>query len=126
MSTTAEVKHALDHLRTAVQELHRTIDEAAAKRGAETKADLDRLAQKAKAVAESIKGSMSAEQESAKKALAEALTNLESAQKQITEGQKQLVQGVKSQSKEFETAMQRALGEARASIDKINKAIAKH
>lgn len=126
MSTTAEVKHALDHLRTAAQELHKTIDEAAAKHGAETKADLERFAQKAKAVADSIKGSMGAEQESAKKVFAEALTHLEAAQKQIADGQKHLVEGVKSHSKEFETAMHKALGEARASIDKINKAIAKH
>lgn len=124
MSTTTEIKHALDHVRTAAQELHNVIDDAAAKHGAETKADLERFAQKAKAVAESIKASMGAEHEAAKKAFAEALAHLEAAQKHIAEGQKHIAEGAKTSGKAVESAVTKALGEARASIDKINKAVA--
>jgi hypothetical protein len=49
------VKDALDHIRAATQELHGAISDAAAKRGGATKADLEALAQKAKAVTESAK-----------------------------------------------------------------------
>jgi hypothetical protein len=51
------VKDALDQIRAATQELHGAISDAAAKRGGATKADLEALAQKAKTVTESAKGS---------------------------------------------------------------------
>ena len=48
-----KVKDALDHVRTAAQELHGAMSDAAAKRAGATKADLEAFAQKAKAVTES-------------------------------------------------------------------------
>ena len=52
------IKDVLDHIRAATQELHGAISDAAAKRGGATKADLEALAQKAKAAAEFAKASL--------------------------------------------------------------------
>src|SRR5208337_4198715 len=56
--TDTKVKDALDHVRTDTQELFRAISDSVARRGGATKADLETFAQKAKAVTESVKGSM--------------------------------------------------------------------
>jgi len=60
------VKDALDYIRAATQELHGAISDAAAKRGGATKADLVALAKKAKAVTESVEGSISTQRDAAK------------------------------------------------------------
>ena len=111
------VKDALDHIRAATQELHGAISDAAAKRGGVAKADLEALAQKAKAAAESAKGSLSAQHDAAKKHLADAVTHLEATQKQITES-------LKSSGQAFQTSVQKALADARASVQKVSEAVA--
>jgi uncharacterized protein (DUF885 family) len=111
------VKDALDHVRAATQELHGAISDAVAKRGGATKADLEVFAQKAKAVTESAKGSISTQHDAAKKHLAEAVTHLEATQKQVAES-------LKSSGQAFQTSVQKALADARASAQKASEAVA--
>jgi uncharacterized protein YqgV (UPF0045/DUF77 family) len=111
------VKGALDHIRAATQELHGAISDVVAKRGGATKADLEALAQKAKGVTESAKGSISTQHDAAKKHLADAVTNLEAMQKHVSEG-------VKSSGQAFQTSVQKALADARASAQKVSEAVA--
>ncbi len=111
------VKDALDHIRAATQELHGAMSDAAAKRGGVAKADLEVLAQKAKAATESAKGSLSTQQEAAKKHLADAVTHLEATQKHVTES-------LKSSGQAFQTSVQKALADARASAQKVSEAVA--
>ncbi len=111
------VKDALDHVRAATQELHGAISDAVAKRGGATKADLEVFAQKAKAVTESAKGSISTQHEAARKHLTEAVTDLEATQKHVAEG-------LKSSGQAFQTSVQKALADARASAQKVSEAVA--
>jgi ABC-type Zn uptake system ZnuABC Zn-binding protein ZnuA len=111
------VKESLDHVRAATQELHGAISDAIAKRGGATKADLEALAQKAKAVTESAKGSISTQHEAAKKYLADAVTHLEATQKHIAES-------LKSSGQAFQTSVQKVRADARASVQKVSEAVA--
>jgi hypothetical protein len=111
------VKDSLDHIRAATQELHAAISDAMAKRGGATKADLEAFAQKAKAVTESAKGSISTQHEAAKKYLTDAVTHLEATQKHVAES-------LKSSGQAFQTSVQKALADARASAQKLSEAVA--
>lgn len=111
------VKDALDHVRAATQELHGAISDAVAKRGGATKADLEAFAQKAKAAAESAKGSLSTQKDAAKKDLAEAVTKLEATRQHAAEG-------LKSSGQAFQASVQKALADARASAQKVSEAVA--
>ena len=112
-----KVKDALDHVRTAAQELHGAMSDAAAKRAGATKADLEAFAQKAKAVTELAKASISSQNDAAKKHLTDAVTKLEATQKQIAEG-------LKSSGQKFQTSVSKAVADARASVQKISEAVA--
>jgi ElaB/YqjD/DUF883 family membrane-anchored ribosome-binding protein len=111
------IKDSLDHVRAATQELHGAISDAMAKRGGATKADLEALAQKAKTAAESAKGSLGTQQDAVKKHLADAVTKLEAMQQHITES-------MKSSGQKFQTSVQKALADARASAQKVSEAVA--
>ena len=111
------VKDSLDHIRAATQELHGAISDAVAKRGGATKADLEAFAQKAKAVTESAKGSISTQNDAAKKHLADAVTHLEATQKHVAES-------LKSSGQAFQTSVQKVLADARASAQKVSEAVA--
>jgi hypothetical protein len=115
--TDTNVKDALDQVRAATQELHGAISDAVAKRGGATKADLEALAQKAKALTESAKGSISTQHEAVKKHLAEAVTHLEATQKHVAES-------LKSSGQAFQTSVQKVLADARASAEKVSEAVA--
>ena len=93
-----KIKDALDNVRAAAQELHVAISDAAAKRGGATKADLEAFAQKAKAVTDSVKASIGAQNDATKKHLAEAVTALEATQKHAAEG-------LKSSGQAFQTSI---------------------
>jgi hypothetical protein len=112
-----QVKDAVDQVRAATQQLHKTISDAAAKRGGAAKADLQAVPQMAKAAIDSIKGSMSAQNEAEKKRLAEAVTYLEATGKHAADG-------VKSSGKEFHTAVRQTISDARAAAQKVSEAVA--
>ena len=111
------VKDPLDQIRAVTQELHEAISDAAAKRGGATKADLEALAQKAKTVTESAKGAISTQRDAAKKHLTDGVTHLEATQKHVAES-------LKSSGQSFQTSVQKALADARASAQKISEAVA--
>jgi len=94
----AKVKDALDHVRAAAQELHAAISDAVAKHGGATKAHLEVLVPKAKAVTESAKGSIGAQQE--------VVTQLAATQKHLAEG-------LKASGHAFQTSIRQALANAR-------------
>jgi len=112
-----KVKDAVDKARAAAQELHRAITDAAAKQGGAVKADLEAVPQKARAAIESIKGSAAAQNEAAKKRLAEAVTYLEATGKHAAEG-------VKSSGKQFQTAVRQTIADSRAAVQKVSEAVA--
>ncbi len=112
-----KVKDALNQVRAAAQHLHGAISDAASKRGGAMKADLETVPQKAKAIMESIKGSLGAQEEATRKHLKEAVTNLETAQKHA-------IEGVKSSGQAFQTSVRKTLADARASVATISEAVA--
>ena len=112
-----QVKDAVDQVRSATQQLHKAISDAAAKRGGAAKADLEAVPQMAKAAIDSIKGSMAAQNEVAKKRLAEAVTYLEATGKHAADG-------VKSSGKEFQNAVRQTISDARAAAQKVSEAVA--
>jgi hypothetical protein len=111
------VKNSLDHVRAAAQELHGAISDAVAKRGGATKAELEALQQKIKTVTESAKTSMSTQHDAAKKHVGEAITQLETTQKHLTEG-------LKTSGQAFQTSMRQVGADMRASVQKISEAVA--
>lgn len=112
-----KVRDALDHFRASTQELHAAISDAAAKRGGAMKADLEVAAAKARAIAESIKGSVAGQNEAAKKHLAAAIESLEAVQKDAAEG-------FKNAGREFEAAVRNTVAGARASAQQVSEAVA--
>ena len=112
-----KVKDAVDQVRVAAQELHKAISDAAAKTGGAAKADLQVIPQKAKAAADSIKGSLGTQNAAAKKSLTEAVTYLEATGKHAAEG-------VKTSGKEFQTAVRQTIADARAAVQKVSEAVA--
>ena len=112
-----EIKDAIDQVRSATQQLHKAISDAAAKRGGAVTADLQAVPQMAKAAVDSIRGSMAAQNEAARKRLAEAVTYLEATGKHAAEG-------VRSSGKEFQTAVRQTIADARAAAQKVSEAVA--
>jgi fructose-specific phosphotransferase system component IIB len=112
-----KIKEALEHVRAGAQELHGAISDAAAKRGGAIKADLESVPQKAKALTESIKGSIGTQNEAAKEHLKEAVMYLEAVQKHAAEG-------LKSTGQSFQTSVRQVLADARASVQKVSEAVA--
>jgi len=112
-----QAKDAVDHARTAAQELHKAISDAAAKHGGAAKADLEAIPLKAKAAIDSIKGSVAGQNEVAKKRLGEAVTYLEATRKHAAEG-------AKASGKEFQTSVRQTIADARAAVQKVSEAVA--
>ena len=112
-----QVKDAVDHVRSATQQLHKAISDAAAKRGGAVTADLQAVPQMAKAAVDSTRGSMAAQNEAARKRLAEAVTYLEATGKHAADG-------VRSSGKEFQTAVRQTIADARAAAQKVSEAVA--
>ena len=111
-----EIKDAIDQVRSATQQLHKAISDAAAKRGGAVTADLQAVPQMAKAAVDSIRGSMAAQNEAARKRLAEAVTYLEATGKHAADG-------VRSSGKEFQTAVRQTIADARAAAQKVSEAV---
>ena len=112
-----QVKDAVDQVRSATQQLHKAISDAAAKRGGAVKADLQAVPQMTKAAVDSIKGSMAAQSDVAKKRLSEVVTYLEAAGKHAADG-------AQSTGKEFQTAVRQTIADARAAAQKASEAVA--
>jgi len=112
-----QVKDAVDQVRSATQQLHKAISDAAAKRGGAAKADLEAVPMKAKAAIDSIKSSVATQNAAAKKHLTEAVTFLEATRTHAAEG-------VKTSGKEFQTAVRQTIADARAAVQQVSEAVA--
>jgi ABC-type transporter Mla subunit MlaD len=112
-----EVTDAVDQVRSATQQLHKAISDAAAKRGGAVRADLQAVPQMAKAAVDSIRGSLAAQNEAARKHLAEAVTYLEATGKHAADG-------VRRSGKEFQTAVRQTIADARGAAQKVSEAVA--
>jgi ElaB/YqjD/DUF883 family membrane-anchored ribosome-binding protein len=108
---------ALDRIRAAVQELHRAISDAVAKRGEAMKVELHSIPDKAKAALTSVKESLGAQDEATKKHLMEAITYLEGTQKHMAES-------AKTSGHAFETSIRKAVSDAYAATQKVSAAVA--
>jgi hypothetical protein len=107
----------LDQLRTAAQGLHAAISDAAAKQDGAAKAEIEAVGQKAKGVRESLKATMSVQDEATKKHLNAAAAALEAMQKHAAEA-------AKSSGQEFRASIRKILADARASAQKVSEAVA--
>lgn len=113
----ARAKEAIDHLRSAAQDLHKQISDAAAKRSGATKADIAALSEKAKTVAQTAKASIQAEHGDVAKHLTDAVNHLEATQAHLSDS-------LKATGTAFETSVKKVLAEARASVQRISEAVA--
>jgi hypothetical protein len=113
----AKVKDAIDNLRSAAQDLHRQITDAAAKKSGATKADLAALTEKAKSLAKSVKASIDIQQGNVAKHLTDAITHLEATQANLSDSLKATGAG-------FDASVKKVLVEARASVQKLSEAVA--
>ena len=114
-----KVKSALDDVRKAAQELHKSLSDAAARRGGAVKADIEAVPQMAQAAITSLKGSIGVQNATAKKQVAEAITHLEATQKHAGES-------LKSSGQAFQASVNKALSDARAAALKISEAVAEN
>lgn len=113
----AKVKDAIDNLRSAAQDLHKSISDAAAKRSGATKAEIAALAEKGKGVAQAAKASINTQQGNAAKHLTDAVSHLEATQAYLSDS-------LKATGAAFDTSIKKVLMEARASAQKISEAVA--
>ncbi len=115
------VSDALNHVRTATQELHRAISDSLAKRTTATKAEVEGVIKKAKDAAESAKSAMNARQETAqaavKQQLAQAIERLDSAHKHVADS-------IKSSGEALQASLSKALADTRAAVQNTSEAIA--
>lgn len=111
------VNNDLDHVRAAAQALHGAISDAAARRSGAVKADLEAVGQTAKVVTESVKASISLQNEVTKKYLKGAVADLEAVQKHAAEA-------LKDSGQAFQTSIRQTLADARATVQKVSEAVA--
>ena len=113
----ATTKDALDHARAAAQELHGALSDAAAKRGGAIKADIEALPVKAEALATSIRTSVDAQNAATSKSLSLAVTYLGATGAHIAEA-------LKGSGQAAANSIQRAIADARSSVQTITEAVA--
>jgi len=111
------VGDALEHVRTAAQELHQAMSNTLAKRASATKADIENLLKQAKAADEAARSAMRTQQGAIKQKVTEAIEKLDTAQKHAAES-------LKSSGETFHASLTRALADVRGSVQKISEAVA--
>lgn len=112
------VKAALDHVRSATQELYKAISDAAAKNDGATTADLEVFAQNAKSLAGIVSSAIiNAQNDTVKKALADAAAYLQATQQDSAEA-------LRTTGQALQTSIQKALSDARACVQKVSEAVA--
>lgn len=113
----AKVKDAIDNLRSAAQDLHKQISDAAAKRGGATKAEITALTEKAKNMVQSAKASIETQKGNVAKNLTDAVSHLEATQANLSDS-------LKATGTSLDTSVKKVLAEARASVQKLSEAVA--
>jgi len=107
----------LARVRTAAQELHGAISDAAARRGEEIKFDLEAIPKKARAVTTSLKASLDLQGEATEKHLTEAVKYLEATEQHVADS-------LKTTGHAFETSVRQAVVDAHAAVQKVSEALA--
>ncbi|KUR72000.1 hypothetical protein [Novosphingobium sp. FSW06-99] len=115
--TQTNLKDALDHARSAAQELHAALTDAVAKRGGAIRDDLVALPAKARAIVDSVSRSAAAQNVVTRQGVAEAATYLEATATHIAKA-------LHAQGRAAEDALQQAVVDARASVQSISEAVA--
>lgn len=113
----AKVKDAIDNLRSAAQDLHKQITDAAARKSGTTKADIAALTEKAKSLAKSAKASIDTQQGNVAKHLTDAVEHLEATQANLSDS-------LKATGTALDTSVKKVLAEARASVQELSEAVA--
>jgi exonuclease VII small subunit len=113
----AKVKDAIDNLRSAAQDLHKQISDAAAKRSGATKAEITALTEKAKNMVQSAKASIDTQKGNVAKHLTDAVSHLEATQANLSDS-------LKATGTSLDTSFKKGLAEARASVQKLSEAVA--
>jgi hypothetical protein len=113
----AKVKDAIDNMRSAAQDLHKQIIDAAAKKSGATKADIAALTEKAKSLAKSVRASIDTQQGNVAEHLNDAIKHLEATQANLSDSLKATGAG-------FDTSVKKVLAEARASVQRLSEAVA--
>jgi exonuclease VII small subunit len=113
----AKVKDAIDNLRSAAQDLHKQITDAAARKSGATKADIAALTEKAKSLAKSAKASIDTQQGNVAKHLTDAVEHLEATQANLSDS-------LKATGTALDTSVKKVLAEARASVQELSEAVA--
>jgi len=111
------IKDALDDVRSAVQQLHGALSDAAAKRGGAMKDDLKAIPAEAKAIADSLKSLVGTQEEAAKKYLSDAVAYLETTAAHARDA-------IRRSGQAAENSIQHAVADARAATQKISEAVA--
>ena len=115
------MSNALDHVRTATQELHRAISDTLAKRANATKAEVESVIKKAKDAADTAKSAMNARQEGAQTAIKQQLTQVI---EKLDSAHKHAADSLKTSGEAFHASLSKALADARAAVQNTSEAIA--
>ena len=113
----AKVKDAIDNLRSAAQDLHKQITDAAAKKSSATRADIAALTEKAGSLVKSAKASIDTQQGNVAKHLTDAVEHLEATQANLSDS-------LKATGTALDTSVKKVLAEARASVEELSEAVA--
>jgi hypothetical protein len=112
-----QVRDALDHARASAQELHGALTDAVTRHGGVIRDELAALPMKARAIADSLGHSLETQNVVTKQSIDEAVTYLDATQTHIAEA-------LKSSGQAAESLIQRAIVDARESVQKISEAVA--
>lgn len=113
----AAISDGLARVRLNMQELHKALSDAAAKRGGATKADLEMVAEKTRTAVEQAKSAITAQSQAGKTLLTEAVALLNSTQKTLAEAEKASGQALQTKVKQVGL-------DIRAAVQKASEAVA--
>ncbi len=110
-----QIKEALANVRTSAQGLHTAVNDAAARQAEILQADLQAAETKARAVAESIRKALGAQNDAAKIHMRMAMTALDAFQRHAEAA-------LKDAATAMRTAVGQAQGEAQACVKEVGEA----
>jgi hypothetical protein len=111
------IPDAIEQLRTAAQDLHKVVSDAAAKRGKDIKAAFHAVPEQTQALIKSVQKTVERESGPTKKHLAQAVAHLEALQKETSAI-------LESAAKDLRASTQQALAGARSTVQQLSEAVA--
>jgi len=113
----AKLHEALDQVRSATQQLHKSMMEAVGAHATATKSQVEGVIQKAKSTADAAAAALRSQHGEAKTHLTAAVEKLHAVEKQASESLKQSGQAARA-------ALDKALVDARAAVGDVSEALA--